>query len=193
MPLRASAGFRERFLAEVGHAALRPVRYVPEREAKLPAKLRTVFKGALRDWEIPGSDEHPPLKLRVAYIHSSEEATQVADARERALLKAEDALERMRNGLGGRYYKTREQVERRIGQILGVNITGLIDVTVTTRNGKPTVTWQRNQEAITTAASFDGIYALATNLPGRITAGRSSGSTRTSRSSSVATATSNRR
>ena len=37
--------------------------------------------------------------LRVAYIHSSEEATQVADARERALATAEDALERMRNGL----------------------------------------------------------------------------------------------
>ena len=39
----------------------------------------------------------------------------------------------MRNGLGGRYYKTRAQLERRIGQIVGVNITGLIDVTVTPR------------------------------------------------------------
>jgi transposase len=172
VPLRASAGFRERFLAEVGHAALRRVRYVPERESKLPPKLRTVFKGALRDWEIPGSDTQPPLKLRVAYIHSSEEATQVADARERALQKAEDALQRMHNGLGGRYYKTRAQVERRIGQILGVNIAGLINVTVSTRAGKLTVAWQRNQDAIATAASFDGIYALATNLPGRITAGK---------------------
>jgi transposase len=171
VPLRASAGFRERFLQDVGHHSLRPVRYVPEREAKLPPKLRTRFKGALRDWEITGSDG-PSLKLRVAYIHSSEEATQVADARERALIKAEDALQRMRNGLGGRYYKTRGQVERRIGQIVGVNITGLIDVTVTTRNGKLTLTWQRNHEAIATAASFDGIYALATNLPGRITAGQ---------------------
>ena len=112
------------------------------------------------------------MVLRVAYIHSSEEATQVADARERALVKAEDALERMRNGLGGRYYKTRSQVERRIGQILGVNITGLIDVAVTTDNDKLTVTWQRNHDAINTAASFNGIYALATNLPGRITAGQ---------------------
>ena len=172
VPLRASAGFRERFLAEVGHAGLRPVRYVPEREAKLPAAQRTRFKGALRDWRIPGSDTHPPLALRVAYVHSSEEATQVADARERALVKADDALERMRNGLGGRFYKTRAQLERRIGQIVGVNITGLIDVTVTTRAGRLTVTWQRNQEAIDTAASFDGIYALATNLPGRITAGQ---------------------
>jgi transposase len=172
VPLRASAGFRERFLQDVGHAALRPVRYVPEREAKLPAKLRTVFTGALRDWEIPGSDTHPPLKLRVAYIHSSEEATQVADARERALVKAEDALGRMRNGLGGRYYKTEAQVQRRIGQIIGVNITGLIDAGVTTHDGTLTLDWHRNQDAITTTASFDGIYALATNLPGRITAGQ---------------------
>ena len=173
MPLRASAGFRERFLADVGHQALRPVRYLPEREAKLPPDRRTAFTGALRDWEIPGTDRHPPLRLRVAYIRSSEEAAQVADARERALVKAEHALGRMRNGLGGRYYKTREQVERRIGQIIGFNITGLIDVTVTTsRAAKPTVTWQRNQDAIDTAASFDGIYALATNLPGRLSAGK---------------------
>jgi hypothetical protein len=172
VPLRASAGFRERFLAEVGHHGLRRVQYVPQRESKLPPKLRTVFKGALRDWEIPGTGEHPVLKLRVAYIHSSEEATQVAHARERALVKAEDALGRMHNGLGGRYYKTREQVERRIGQIIAVNIAGLIDVTVSTRKGKLTLAWQRNHQAIATAASFDGIYALATNLPGRITAGQ---------------------
>ena len=170
--LRASAGFRERFLQDVGHAALRPVRYVPEREAKLRPKLRTVFKGALRDWEIAGSEKHPPLRLRVAYIHSSEEATQVADARERALIKAEDALQRMHNGLGGRYYNTQAQVERRIGQIIAVNITGLIDVTVTTCDGKLTLTWHRNQDAISTAKSFDGIYALATNLPGRLSAGK---------------------
>ena len=171
VPLRASAGFRERFLADCGHDALRPVRYLPEREAKLLPGDRTRFKGALRDWEITSPDQ-PPLRLRVAYIHSSEEATQVRDARERALEKAEDALTRMRNGLGGRYYKTREQLERRIGQIIASNIAGLIDVTVTTRNGTLAVSWERNQEAINHAASFDGIYALATNLPGRLSAGQ---------------------
>jgi len=171
VPLRASAGFRERFLTDCGHDALRPVRYLPEREAHLPPADRTRFRGALREWEIttPGPDA---LRLRVAYIHSSEEAAQVADARERALLKAEDALTRVRNGLGGRYYKTRAQIERQIGQIIGVNITGLIDVTVTTHNDTLAVTWQRNQPAINQAAAFDGIYALATNLPGRITAGQ---------------------
>ncbi|MGH2881914.1 MAG: IS1634 family transposase, partial [Solirubrobacteraceae bacterium] len=172
VPLRASAGFRERFLTDCGHAALRPVRYVPVREALRPPAERTRFKGALRDWELPATDKEPALTLRVAYIHSSEEATQVADARERALSKAEDALARMRNGLAGRYYKTRQQIERRIGQIIGSNITGLIDVTLTAENDTLALAWQRNQEAIATAASFDGIYALATNLPGRITAGQ---------------------
>jgi alkylhydroperoxidase family enzyme len=171
VPLRASAGFRERFLTDCGHAALRPVRYVPQREAQLPSTDRTRFKGALRDWEITTPDDQPALKLRVAYIHSSEEAAQVAAARERALEKAQDALTRMRNGLGGRYYKTREQIERRIGQIIGPNITGLINVTVTTEDGKHALAWERNQEAIDQTAAFDGIYALATNLPGRITAG----------------------
>lgn len=172
VPLRASTGFRERFLTDAGHDVLRPVRYLPAREASLPTGERTRFKGVLRDWEIPGTDQHPPLALRVAYIHSSEEAAQVADARERALTKAEDALGRLHNGLGGRHYKTREQVERRIGQIIGLNITGLIDVTVTTRDEKLTVAWQRNHEQIATAQSFDGIYALATNLPGRLSAGQ---------------------
>jgi hypothetical protein len=171
VPLRASAGFRGRFLADCGHDALRPVRYRPEREAKLPPADRTRFRGALRDWEIAATGEQPALKLRVAYIHSSEEAAQVADARERALAKAQDALARMRNGLGGRHYKTRQQVERRLGQIIGQNIAGLIDVTVTTHDGKLALDWQRNQAAINQAAAFDGIYALATNLPGRLTAG----------------------
>jgi alkylhydroperoxidase family enzyme len=169
VPLRASAGFRERFVEDVGHQRLRPVAYVPQREAKLPAAQRTRFKGALRDWEITASDQ-PPLKLRVAYIHSSEEAAQVAEARQRALEKAEDALARVRNGLGGRYYKTRRQVERRIGVIIAANIAGLIDAKISTRNGRLKLTWQRNQQAIDAAASFDGIYALATNLPGRISA-----------------------
>ncbi len=171
VPLRASAGFRERFTTDCGHRALRPVRYLPERAAKLPPTDRTRFRGALRDWEIASADG-PALPLRVAYIHSSEEAAQVADARERALVKAEDALQRMRNGRGGRYYKTRLQVERRVGQIIGVNIAGLIDVTVSTRHGKPTLTWQRNQDQIAATAEFDGIYALATNLPGRLSAGQ---------------------
>ena len=172
VPLRADTGFAERYLAELGPEALRPVRYVAERERRLPARKRTKYHGAICDWELEDPETGEQRRFRVAYIHSSEEHAQVANARERALAKAEEQLERVKRGLGGRYYKTKTQVERRVGQIVGTNIQGLITVTVATRNGKPTITWERNNQAIAQAARTDGIYALATNAPGQLTAGQ---------------------
>ena len=172
VPLRVATGFRERFLKDIGHQRLRAMGYVSEREQRLPAELRTKYRGAIKDWEITDPETGQPLPLRVAYIHSSEEAHQTAAARERALTKAEQQLQRVQNGLGGRYYKTRKQVENRIAQIIGASLEGLIRTTTATRKGKPTLTWERNQQAIEQAAQTDGIYALATNLPGkRLTAG----------------------
>jgi transposase len=172
VPLKTSTGFQERYLQQVGPERLRPIQHVAERERRLPPKLRTKYRGAICDWPIEDPQTGEPTRFRVACIHSSEEQAQVAAARQRALTKAEDELQRVRNGLGGRYYKTETQIQRRVGQIIGKNITGLITVTVTTANGKPTITWQRNQQAIDQAARTDGVYALATNLPGRLSAGR---------------------
>jgi hypothetical protein len=172
VPLRASTGFRERYLADVGPAVLRPLDYVAERQRDLPKALRTRYRGTLRDWQITDPQTSEPLKLRVAYIHSSEQAREVAAARERALAKAEDALQRVKRGLGGRYYKTRRQVDARVAKILSGHVEGLINVTTATRAGKPTLTYHRDHDAIADAARTDGIYALATNLPGRLSANR---------------------
>lgn len=171
VPLRASTGFRERFLADVGHRALRKLDYVSERERELPAAaLRTRYRGALTDWEITDPETGELLTLRVAYIHSSEEAREAADARERALKKAENALGRVRNGLGGHHYKTKAQVDKRVARILGKKLEGLILARTATKNGKPTLTFHRDQHAIEQAAATDGIYALATNITGRLSA-----------------------
>jgi hypothetical protein len=173
VPLRADTGFAQRYLDELGPDALRPVRYVAERERRLPANRQTKYRGAICDWDITDPETGEPTRFRVAYIHSSEEAAQVTAARERALTKAEDELQRVHNGLGGRYYKTTTQVERRVGQIVGQNIHGLLSVQVAaTGEGKPTLTWQRDHDAIAQAQRTDGIYALATNLPGRLSAGQ---------------------
>ena len=173
VPLRADTGFAERYRTELGPGALRPIRHLAERERRLPAKLRTKYRGAITDWELEDPETGEHRSFRVAYIHSSEEQAQVTAARERALAKAEEQLGRVRNGLGGRYYKTKTQIERRVGQIIGTNIQGLITVNVGVSGGKPTLSWDRNHEAITQAARTDGIYALATNLPGaRLTAGQ---------------------
>jgi hypothetical protein len=172
VPLRASSGFRERFLAEVGQRALKKLDYVSERERGSPEARRTRYRGALRDWQITDPETGQPLSLRVAYIHSSEEARETAAARERALAKAEEALGRVKRGLGGRHYKTRRQVDARVARILTGQIEGLIATKTATRAGKPTLTFHRDHDAIVNAALTDGIYALATNQPGRLSAGR---------------------
>ncbi|MGH3781504.1 MAG: IS1634 family transposase, partial [Pseudonocardiaceae bacterium] len=140
---------------------------------EVPSELRTRYRGALRDWELTDPETGQTRHFRVAYIHSSEEQREVAAARERALTKAEAALERVRNGIGGRYNKTRRQVDARVARILTGPVEQLICVKTGTRNPRPTITWTRDQDAIAAAAQTDGIYALATNLPGtRLTAGQ---------------------
>ncbi len=170
VPLRADSGFGERFLAEVGHARLRKLDYIAAHERDLPAELRTRYRGALREWELSDPDGGAPLGIRVAYVHSSEEGREVAAARERALAKAEQALGRVKRGLGGRYYKTRQQVDRRVAQIIGRKLEGLLVVKTATRNERPTLSFCRDQDAIERATATDGVYALATNLPGRLSA-----------------------
>jgi hypothetical protein len=166
-PLKASTGWRQRYLTEVGAAALRPLGYVSEREHKLEAPERTRYRGAIRAWQVEDPETGEPHRFRIAYIHSSEEEREVKAARERALRRAEEKLERVRNGLGGRYYRTRKQVDARVGQILVGPVKDLIEVKTATRKGRPTISWRRAEEAIADAARADGVYALATNLPDR--------------------------
>lgn len=166
VPLRADTGFAERFLAEVGHGGLRPLRYVSRRERRLPPARRTRYQGALRPWEVVDPETGEPRRFRVAYVWSSEEARSVAEGRERALAKAEDALASVERGIG-RHSKTREQLDARVARTLAP-VEGLLEVATGTRAGKPTLRWHRNEEAIAKAAAADGVYALATNLPGRL-------------------------
>lgn len=170
VPLRADTGWADRFLTDVGDLGrLVDLPHASQREQHLPADKRTTWKGLLRPYPVtdPNQKFNTHHDLRVAYIWSSEEATSVAEARTRALAAAETALGKIRNGLGGRYYKTRKDVDTKVAQIIGKNITGLLHVSTTTdpHTGKPTITWHRDHNAIATASRLDGLYALATNLP----------------------------
>ena len=159
VPLRADTGWTNWFAADIdgGIHALAALDYCPQRERRLPAEQRTVWKGVLRHREVADDDTGATDRLRIAYIWSSEEATSVADARDRALTKAEEALTRIRNGLGGRYYKTRKQVDDRVATIVGARSADLITVTTgATADGTPTINWHRNRRAITTAARPTG-------------------------------------
>jgi hypothetical protein len=166
VPLRADTGWAERFAEQVPAAlsALKRLHYCSQREQRLPARRRTIWKGLLRSFSVRAADG-TCHGLRIAYIYSSEEATSVRDARQRALAKAEAALGRVRNGCGGPYYRTKTQLDKRVAQILTGSLAGMISVqTGESPTGKPTITWTRHQDAIDAAGALDGLYALATNL-----------------------------
>jgi len=172
VPLRASTGFATRFLEEVGARALQPLRYVSGREKRLPATRRTQYRGTLRPLTVTDPETQQDCSFRVVYVWSSEEASSVKEARERALSKAEEELTKLRRGLGRRYYKTLQQVDARVATILIQPVRSLLVVKTALRAGKPTLIWHRDRAAIATVARTDGIYALATNLPGRLSATR---------------------
>jgi hypothetical protein len=170
-PLRAVTGFRERFLDEGGLDALGPLRYLSERERRLPPGERARYRGVLHPFEVEDHETGERHSFRVAYIHSSEEEREIRAARERALAKAEDALARVKRGLGGRHYPTKAHVDRRLARILAP-VEGLIEAESGEREGRPTLRFRRDEQAIERAAATDGVTALATNLPGRLSAER---------------------
>lgn len=166
IPLRESTGFQQRFLEEFADKqALEPLSYVCRRQRDLPPERQTQYRGALRSWSVTDEVTQQEHAFAVAYIWSSEEERSVREARQRALTKAEEQLARVRRGLGGRYYKTVDDVQRRVGQILNPATKDLIQVVVGETNGKPTLSYQRNPSAIEQAERLDGVYALASNLP----------------------------
>src|SRR6266536_277152 len=168
-------GWAARFDVDLpgGIDALPELDHVAQREQHLPSELRTRYRGQLVDYPAVDPKTKSRHAFRVAYTWSSEEARSVADARERALAKAEAALAKVRNGLGGRYYKTVADVEKRVARVVGPKIEPLLVVTVgktrasKSKPSKPTLAWRRNPAAIAAAARLDGLYALATNLPDR--------------------------
>jgi transposase len=172
VPLREASGWRDRFLAEIGPSAMSAIAYTSRREAHLPMAERTKYKGALRPWEVTDPVTGEQRRFRVAYVWSSEEQAAVREGRQNALQKAEDALGRVARGLGGPYYKTKAQVGTRVAQVLGANVAGLLKVTTGEVNGKPTLSFWRDLAAIAGAERTDGVYALATNLPGRLSAAK---------------------
>jgi transposase len=172
VPLRADTGFAQRWLDDVGPDGLRPIDYVSRRETHVGPEERTRYRGSLRAWDVVDPATGQPRRFRVAYIWSSEEQQSVRQARERALQRAAEALGKVKRGLGGRYYKTRKQVDTKVAQILHAGVAEFITVRTGERDGRPTLSWTRNKAAIASAATTDGIYALATNLRGRLTAER---------------------
>jgi transposase len=163
-PLPVSWGYQERYLKELSPERLAPIDYVSERQRELPAEQRTRYRGAELRWPLTLADDSE-VCLRALLVHSSEEQAAIRKSRARALARAEQKLERVKRGLGGRHYPDVKAVEKKLAQILqGTPGRFITTNTSNTHDGKPTLTFHRDHDAITDAERLDGIYCLITNL-----------------------------
>jgi hypothetical protein len=72
----------------------------------------------------------------------------------------------------GLYFKQADKVRHRAGVILAGKAKAMIHVQVGECEGKPSINWYREEDAIAAASSSDGIYSLATKLPEQAERGR---------------------
>jgi len=111
------------------------------------------------------------VTLRRVLVHSSARADAASKARALKLERARDDLERLERGLGSRHYPDTGKVEARIAVIASQRRAGAyLHARAGTGpdTGKPTLTWNFDQQAIDAEAATDGWYALLTNLdPGQ--------------------------
>ncbi len=160
-------------LAGCDHATATPVDYVADRDATRPPERRGHYRVLEDTMSITGPrKKDPSFTLRRVFVHSSARAAAAATARAKKLDRARDDLARLSRGLGSRHYPSTQAVTARINTIARERRVGdYLRTTIgTDHNGRPTLHWHLDQNAIDAEAATDGWYALLTNLPATITA-----------------------
>lgn len=151
---------------DVGSAQL--VDYVNDRdrERNTPADQREVYR-VLEDVHVmAGPRKRDPVHtLRRILVHSTGNAKGQQAARAKRLARAAEDLDKLQRCAGGRYYNTAAKVEARIGVITKTRrVKDCLHTTVTTTDGRPSLTWHFDQDILDAQAAADGWYALVTRL-----------------------------
>jgi transposase len=160
-------------LAGCDHHTATPVDFVAARDTHRPADQRGHYRVLEDTMTITGPlKRDPTITLRRVFVHSSARAEAARNARAKKLDRARDDLTRLSRGLGSRHYPTPAKVAARITTIARQRHVGdyLRSTIGTDQNGRPTLAWSFDQEAIDAETATDGWYALLTNLPETITA-----------------------
>ena len=164
-PAPASDRFRQVFLS-IPQAELQLLAYHSEREARKAPEERAAFRGTERPWVLRDRKTGESFTLRCLYILSSEEQVACRANRARQMERADGVLRKVQANLGTRWYDTPDKVRTAVGKALQKHrVVSLYDIQVGGKDGAPTLTWSRNQEALTAAEALDGFYVLVTNLP----------------------------
>jgi transposase len=152
-----------------------PVDYVASRDLGTPPQQQGTYRVLEGTVRLPARrgrrQSEPDLMVRCVFVWSSARAQAAATSRAKKLDRATGDLQRLQRGLGGRYYRTPEQVRQRLQVIArSRKVTAYLRAEAGTEagtdpaTGKPTLAWWFDQAALQAEAAADGWYGLLTNL-----------------------------
>jgi len=155
-------------LASVSQAELAaaPLAYRPQRAAADPHWQP--YQGVLRELPLPHPQANqPPLPIQALVVFSPGKARLDAQKRETYLCRLEQALADLVGKLGRRPYTTVSAVQQRVARLCQHQpARPFLSIVVAEGAAGPTLTWQRTEAALATAAELDGRYVLGTNALG---------------------------
>jgi len=153
---------------QAGRLNWEPLDYVAQNDLHKAAEQRTQYRVCEVLQRLDDKEYNTSYELRWLFIHSSRAAATDERQREKALKEGAQALDRL-SGLMGKYqYRKREFITQRIKQELQrTKATAYFNYTLTGTEGERDwrLSWERDLEAIKTAACFDGVSLMCTNAP----------------------------
>jgi transposase len=144
------------------------VDYLPERrQGRAPVRDGPDHLVCEDTMVLPGPRKaDPEVHCRRVFVWSAGNAEAAETNRARKLTRATEDLERVGRGLGSRFYDTTDKVRTKVETIardrrIKAYLVFTIDVD---QDGRPTLDWHFDHDALAAEAALDGWYALLTNL-----------------------------
>jgi len=143
--------------------------YTAESDRKKPESERGHYDVIEEVDQLKDAETGVVYPLRRLFVRSSRKADQARAKRDQQLAKVTAELEHLQGLVNKYHYTTVEAVKDRTGHLLGKNAAGhFIQVQVTRTRAKTApirLTWSVPRKALQTAAQWDGVYSVVTNLP----------------------------
>jgi transposase len=163
-----AARVEEGLFAGLDLTSATPVEYVAQRDMRKPPEQRGSYRVLEDTMNLKGPRTKDPVQhCRRILVHSTANAQAQQKARARKLDQARDELDKLARLAGTRYYPDHDAVAAKVATIAAKRrVQAYLRTIITvTEDGKPTLDWHWEQDAIDAEAAADGWYALLTNIP----------------------------
>lgn len=159
-----NVGLQKRFLKNIKE--LKPVKYWPKSQEKLPPKERDQYKAFELSDHLERTVDGKKQKhdYRVIFVWSESKERQEIQTRERHVAKIRAEFEAIERNLNRYTLKDEKTIIRRLEKAKSMYSEGsLFEYTLGGKEGRYTLTWELNAKALAEWQKLEGVFVLKTN------------------------------